>query len=492
MQAITNLTQKDTLSNIIKGLLLATNIAFLVYFVVLAIYARPHYDDLHFMWKMQEMSIFDYVKDMYFSRSGRFGGYLLNGIVFSIINAVGASWFFPLLFIALGILICCYVATKALPKANAFWLCNGVILFYFVYLLTNIDFAVVYWLCALGYYLKFPIAMLFFYLVNKKYCNIWEWIVLILACFTIGAGNEAFSPLFLVFIFINGIFYLHKNAYIISKSFADNRVKRLAILAAIIITLMVIVVVAPGNYARMEDTTQFHSPTSIIEWIKGLAHAGTTYHYFVLFYIPYFLVLMTLSYLLGVKAKVNNWYGEVLDNKKVILIGIILLYAIYIFCTILPSVFLYGNFGIQRNYTHTVFMTMLTLCSTGFVLGYWKSNVEKSAKCLSVVGLLTLFSIIIINCNIDFPIAKSYAESVDNRIMYCNDKQIDGYNGVLEVEPLATVNTVDVKFIVFRVLGSTTSKSSLYYTSENVEAFDEYADYMKRLYKWDFDIVLKQ
>ena len=69
MQAIIDLTQKDTLSNIIKGLLLATNIAFLVYFVVLAIYARPHYDDLHFMWKMQEMSIFDYVKDMYFSRS---------------------------------------------------------------------------------------------------------------------------------------------------------------------------------------------------------------------------------------------------------------------------------------------------------------------------------------------------------------------------------------------------------------------------------------
>lgn len=492
MQAINNLTQKDTLSNIIKGLLLATNIAFLVYFVVLAIYARPHYDDLHFMWKMQEMSIFDYVKDMYFSRSGRFGGYLLNGIVFSIINAVGASWFFPLLFIALGILMCCYVAKKALPKANTFWLCNGVILFYFIYLLTNIDFAVVYWLCALGYYLKFPIALLIFYFINKQKLNIWQWIILTLAVITVGAGNEAFSPLMLVFLFINGLYYLQSNHYNILKTFADNRVRKLCVATAIIVILMVIVVVAPGNYARMNDTTQFHRPTSIVEWIKGLVHAGVTYHYFLLFYIPYYAVLIALSYLLGIKAKVNNWFYDKFENKNSVMLWIIFLYVIYIFCTILPSVFLYGNFGIQRNYTHTVFMTMLTLCTIGFVFGYWKPNVENLAKYLSVIGLITLFSITVINCNLDFPTASSYAESVDNRIAYCNEKQEEGYKGALEVEPLAIANTVDVKYIMFHMLGETTSMASLYYTSENVKAFDEYAEHMKRLYKWDFDIVLKQ
>ncbi|MBR5574426.1 MAG: hypothetical protein IKW35_08040 [Paludibacteraceae bacterium] len=492
MQAITNLTQKDTLANIIKGLLLATNIAFLVYFVVLAIYARPHYDDLHFMWKMQEMSIFDYVKDMYFSRSGRFGAYFLNGVVFSIINAVGISWFFPLLFIALGILISSYVATKALPKVNSFWLCNGVMLFYFVYLLTNIDFAVVYWLCAMGYYLKFPIALLLFYFINKQKLNIWQWIILTLAIITVGAGNEAFSPLMLVFLFINGMYYLYSNHYNLRKTFADNRVRRLCIAAATIVVLMVIVVLAPGNYARMSDTTQFHRPASMVAWIKGLSHAGATYHYFLLFYIPYYTVLIALSYLLGIKAKVNNWFYDKFDNKNSVMLWIILLYVIYIFCTILPSVFLFGNFGIQRNYTHTVFMTMLTLCATGFILGYWEPSVEKLAKYMSVVGLVTLFSITVINCNLDFSIARSYAESVDNRMAYCNDKQIDGYKGILEVEPLAMANTVDVKYIMFRTLGKTTSMPSLYYTSENTKAFDEYADHMKRLYKWDFDIVLKQ
>lgn len=492
MQAITNITQKDTLSNIIKGLLLATNIAFLVYFVVLAVYARPHYDDLHFMWKMQEMSIFDYVKDMYFSRSGRFGGYLLNGVVFSIINAVGVSWFFPLLFIALGILICCYVATKALPKANAFWVCNGVMLFYFVYLLTNIDFAVVYWLCAMGYYLKFPIAMLFFYLVNKMHCNIWERMLLILACFTIGAGNEAFSPLMLVFLFINGIYYLHSNHYNFRTTFADKRVRRLCIAAAMIVILMVIVIVAPGNYARMSDTTQFHSPTSIVEWIKGLVHAGATYHYLLFFYLPYYTVLMALSYLLGVKAKVNNWFGDAFDDKKYVIIKMIFLYVIYIFCTILPSVFLYGNFGIQRNYTHAVFITMLTLCTVGFLLGYWKANVERVLKYVSVAGLLTLFSIMLINCRMDFSVVKAYAESVDNRITYCYDMQNKGTQSILEVEPLNEPITVDVKYMLFHTMGKNNVKPMLYYISDTEETPNEYAYHMKRVYKWDFDIVLKQ
>lgn len=492
MQAITNITQKDTLSNIIKGLLLATNIAFLVYFVVLAVYARPHYDDLHFMWKMQEMSIFDYVKDMYFSRSGRFGGYLLNGVVFSIINAVGVSWFFPLLFIALGILICCYVATKALPKANSFWLCNGVMLFYFVYLLTNIDFAVVYWLCAMGYYLKFPIALLLFYLINKQKLNIWQWIVLTFAIITVGAGNEAFSPLMLVLLFINGMYYLYNNHYDFRKTFSDVRVKKMCLTASIIIVLMIIVIVAPGNYARMSDTTQFHSPTSIVEWIKGLTHAGTIYHYFLLFYIPYYCVLMALAYLLGVKAKVNKWYSNIFNNIKGIFIGVILLYAIYIFCSILPSVFLYGDFGIQRNYTHAVFMSILILCTIGFLLGYWKPAAENKVKYISILGLLILLSVTIINCCIDFPTAKSYAESVDNRITYCNDAQQKGLQGILEVNPIKEPVTIDVKYMFFYIMGENNRKPMLYYISDTKDTPNEYAYHMKRLYKWDFDIVLKQ
>lgn len=77
MYANCNLEKNNRITVAIKWMLVATNIAFLVYYIALAFYSRPHYDDLHFMWKLQKMSIFDYIKDMYFSRSGRFGAYFL-------------------------------------------------------------------------------------------------------------------------------------------------------------------------------------------------------------------------------------------------------------------------------------------------------------------------------------------------------------------------------------------------------------------------------
>lgn len=200
---------------------------------------------------------------------------------------------------------------------------------------------------------------------------------------------------------------------------------------------------------------------------------------------------MAIAYLIGVKSKVYEWFDSVFDNKKRIILGLVLMYTIYIFCTILPSVFLYGNFGIQRNYTHTVFMTMLTLCTIGFLFGYWKIGTKKTVQYLSIIGLVVLLSVTIFNCRMDIPIAKAYANSVDNRISYCNAMKISGYKGVLEVEPLASVKTNDIKSIVFHLIGISTSKPSIYYISENKDAFDEYAYHMQRLYKWDFEIVIK-
>lgn len=494
MYAICNLEKNDRITVAIKWMLVATNIAFFVYYIALAFYYRPHYDDLHFMWKLQELSIFDYITDMYFSRSGRFGGYFLNGVVFSIINAIGISWLFPLLFIVIGISISCYVASDWFPNADKCRLYNFVIFFYFLYILTNIDFAVVYWLCAMGYYLKFPIALLTFSLINKQKLVIWQWIVLLLSVFTIGAGNEAFSPLFLVFLFINGMYRLHLNHYDFRKTFTDMRVKKICIAAAIIIVLLLIVVVAPGNYARLADTTEFHRPDNIVSWITGLVQAIVTYHYFLVFYVPYYLVLIALSCLIGINAKQNSWLDKTtfIAKKRKILLGILFLYVVYIFCTVLSSVFLFGDFGIQRNYTHTVYMTMLVLCLLGFLIGYWNVNVKKIVSILSIIGLSAFFSIMICNIIMDIPTARKYAYAVDERVDVCNEIQKRTHAEIVDVEPLPVPSTIDTKYVIYCLIGDKNIKPMLYYISDTKETPNEYAHHMKRLYNWDFDIVLSE
>ena len=66
------LKNKDLLDRLILVVLILLNTLFLIYWSILAYHSQLHYDDLHFLWKMREMSVFEYVKEMYYTRSGRF------------------------------------------------------------------------------------------------------------------------------------------------------------------------------------------------------------------------------------------------------------------------------------------------------------------------------------------------------------------------------------------------------------------------------------
>ena len=59
-----NITKNNTfIGKVIVASLVVLNVLFLIYWSILAYYSRLHYDDLHFLWKMREMSVFDYVKE---------------------------------------------------------------------------------------------------------------------------------------------------------------------------------------------------------------------------------------------------------------------------------------------------------------------------------------------------------------------------------------------------------------------------------------------
>ena len=134
---------------------------------------------------------------------------------------------------------------------------------------------------------------------------------------------------------------------------------------------------------------------------------------------------------------------------------------------------------------------MFIICSIGFVIGYIKPNLKKVVSWLSVVGLSILLCIIICNIYLDVPSAKTYANSVDERVEYCSDMQEKGYVGVLEVDPLVEPVTIDIKYTILSVIGKSTVKPMLYYISDTEEFPNEYAYHMRHLYDWNFDIVLR-
>lgn len=468
-------------------LVLVLNVLFVIYYLMLAIYSHPHYDDLHFMWKMNEMSIYDYIKDMYLSRSGRFVAYGLNGVIFSVVNIVGFHQFWPIIFYVIGVAICWQAAKDCIKSINSKVLFNVILLLYNIYILINIDFAVFNWLCAMSYYLLAPSCCFLLCYLNKSILNRYEYAILLVLVVFLGGGQEAFTPVVLLIMFFNGLYYWYKNNWKIKDTWSLPQVKRIVYVAIALIILLLVVVVAPGNYTRMADTSQFIHPIGIIGWIKSIAHANGMYLYYMLFYVPYMFILFTITYLLGNKYGKHN-----LDVKqKIKIISILLLYLLlYTLISSLPNVYLYGGFGIQRSYTHCVFVLLLCVAVSGYILGDTgrRSNIP---SLVAIIGLLIFIAIMSINIYNDIPIAKQYSDAVNTRIERLQEMQMNGIKNPVVVKELPQPEVNDVKKCLFTLIGKTASKPSLYYTSDTDTVPNEYMYHFKKVYGLDFDFLIE-
>ena len=473
-------------------ILVFLNILFFAYYASLAYYSRLHYDDLHFLWKLRELSVGDYVKDMYLSRSGRFVDYFLTGIQFKIIISIGEYRFYPLIFWIIGVSICLYVAIHLYTKSHLFLLFNSVLLFYNLFILTNIDFAVFNWLCAMSYYLIPPMLILTIYLLNiNKLKSIFDYTILFLISLILGGSSEAFTPIVLATLFVNFLYYYKVNKYNISVTWTDNRVKDIFLISFIVFICFIVVVIAPGNYARME-MDEFKSPSGIFGYLKGFAEAIVMFFYYFFFYIPYYLVLAVLFIYIGLAARASE-FNIGMKYKKIVF-SISLLFIVYLLLSVFPSVFLWGGFGIQRNYTHVVYFTMMFFVIQAFLFGYFKTNerINGLIKKSLPVGLLIMCCLMAFNIYMDSMSAREYAESVDKRISYLREMNRTGVKGVVEVDPISIPYTTDPKYQFYKLINKkNNSRPVLYYVSDTDTFPNEHAFHLKKYYGFNFMIRLK-
>lgn len=474
-----------------KIFLLILNILFFLYYVMLAFYSRPHYDDLHFLWKLKQMSIGEFVSDMYFTRSGRFIGYFINGIVFKAILFVGEYRFFPILFWFFGIGMCWFFIKMFFHSFSSFLILNTVLLFYNLFVLTNIDFAVFNWLCAMTYYLLPPMLLVTIKLVNTDKLKLTGWIVLIILSMILGGGQEAFTPIALITLFFNGLYFFSKYNYNFKNTWNDMRIRRIICAGSIMIICLIFVIIAPGNYIRL-NANEFISPVGISGYILGFAKAIETFYYFIIFYIPYYLVLSILFILIGGKYSQNSNLINI-SYKRLIVISLIG-YYFYLILSVTPNVYLWSGFGIQRNYTHVVFFTMIFICFQSFIFGYFKVKLirHKLFVYFMNIGLLILSCIMILNLYNDSISARKYAKSVDDRIELLERLNKNGISGLVCVDPIRVPYTIDPKYLFYRLLGKKNNPQSvLYYISDTGKEPNEYAFHFQKVYGLNFLIKLK-
>lgn len=299
----------------------------------------------------------------------------------------------------------------------------------------------------------------------------------------IGGGSEAFTPVVLLLMFVSGMYWWYSKGWNVKETWALPQVRRIVWTAVMILVLFAIVVAAPGNYARMSDTTEFVHPVGLLGWIKAIIDAVVMFFYFMAFYIPYYLIVFALAYYLGAKTDI------ILPAPKgKIVIGIAIAFLAYLSLSSLPNVYLYGGFGIQRSYTHIVLAMILSILTIGFVLGMGKRP-SKPGWC--IVGGMAVFSIIMcINIVKDTPSARAYGKAVDERIEHLCDLRDNGQKETVAVPKLPIPYTEDTKHFLLTLIGKETPQPVLYYISDTDTVPNEYEYHMRRVLNLGFDFVL--
>ena len=481
-----NITKNNAfIGKVIVASLVVLNILFLAYWSILAYYSQLHYDDLHFLWKMREMSVFDYVKEMYYTRSGRFVGYAINGVVSIITDTIGFHQLWALFYYALGLGVCWLVVKDLKFTVSRFSLFMGMCFAYNVYVLTNIDFPVFFWLCAMSYYLFLPLACLLLKYLNMEKLKWWQWLIMLVIAVLIGGGSEVFSPVVLLLMFVCGMYWWHSKEWKVEETWALPQIRRIVWTAILILILFVIVVAAPGNYVRMSDTEQFVHPHGLFGWIMAIGEAIVMFFYFMAFYAPYYLIVFVLAYYVGGKIEV-----KLPQAKSKIVVELILVFMAYLVIASLPNVYLYGGFGIQRSYTHIVFALLLTVIAIGGVLGIGNNSLKPGW--IAVGGMSLLAVIMCVNIINDTPTARAYGKAVDDRIEYLSALKDKGQKEIVKVSPLPVPYTEDPKHLILNLLGKDTPMSVLYYISDTDVVPNEYEYHMKRVLELDFDFVLTE
>lgn len=485
------LNKNNWLEKGVIGLLVVLNALFLYYWVGLAANYCMHYDDVHFMWKLREYSIFEYVKEMYMTRGGNYISYGLNGVIFTISNWVGTYRIWAILFYALGIVIT-WGAFRDMPfiKNSGYkgWL--GVITLYNVYVLTSVDYAVFTWLCAMEYYLFAPLFCLMLRYLLKDVLQWWQWVLLIAIGAFIAGNAISISTVTFAVLFVYGMWMWYREGWNIKSTWNKPQVRRLLLVTAVMLVLFTIMFVAPGNWNRMDDEFDIEQPQNIAEFGIAMAKCIIMFMYMMVFYLPYHLIAMAF----GVWAGVNHPIELSVSRKKAILITLCVA-VVYLLISVAPLAYLSNGFQIQRNYIQIGFFYVLAF----FILGYlWFNQTKKDgAKTDRSIQLsmyvCTLFLIVIMCLNIkqDLPVARAYNKAHQERETYLLELQRKGQKETVSVDPFPSTHTSDAKQNMLKLLGKNTSSQAIYYESDTSFEPNEYEGSIRKLYLLDFDFVLE-
>lgn len=460
-----------------------TNISFVVYYLMLAVFNRPSQDDWIFLKVINSLSSRDFLSHVYCHQSGRLAGYFLHTINYSIFNAENIAQAMPALSYILSVVLT-YLTVRRVVNASKVTLVGLAFFIVNILIICNFEFSAFYWCCAsLGIFGAVLYVYLFVLLMDFR--NVWaDKVQISLVTLFIALSSEVFTPLFAGLLFLAIVYrYIYCKSMKCLLANSGNR----WIMAAILVLLIgtIVVVAAPGNYERAAEEI-YVKPSSFTQFLAIWIGNFATYFYLLAFKFPYLLADATVMAFIGMKGAkfpINCSYKQLAICSSV-------LYIAFIVLSVFPMAYLMSGFGFQRFYTPCIYVGIVIIALHGWKLGdmYHKRLAGKLFPAFTSVCLLMVSSAMIFNLCYDTPIAKSYAESVDSRTYSILQHKNGGTNTPLELDKLADVHSINLKYLIVR-----SNKPVLYYSDDISTDPNSYSNMcISGFYELDFPIVLKQ
>ncbi len=461
------------------------NVLFVLYYIMLSTCTQLHYDDMNMLVGLKD-GFWQHIQFLYNTNAGRISQFVIVGSLVKLIGVLGNYyWILPILMGGAAFYFTWLALSNLFTKEMRLLAFLSIMLAFNLSILTNIEFSLFYWIVGTIYYWLMPLFLLLMKLVMKKNITKVNYISMIVLAVIIGLIHETFTPFVLIVLFVYGMYLFKKCNYKFSVGIKDSNIQRVLLVALIMIISLFVVILAPGTFARVDNTHGGFQVDSFLSLIQGFANGFVMYSYFQLFYVPYYFILACVFCCLGMKSNYKF-------NMIHIYMAILCLFT-HISFIVLCNVLLTGGFGIQRVYTPVVFSTIMAVCFIGFAIGAQLEKYRYILKPSCTIGVIILICVMIGNLYIDIPSAQRFAASVDERIEYALEQKAQGFEDkVLEVPPIEIPYTFDTKYVLLRMLNIETNRPVLHPSFHDTGThLNRYAIAYDNYYKLGFKILPK-
>ena len=390
--------------------IIISNLFSTFYLLALGNYNNLLVDDYLFASELREEGFIKFIIDMYLNWQGRFGSFFISSVFYKTVsNNMIILTVLHLLVAYTGV----FLLLKLLLKKD-FWIQLSLsILLINSALLGLFEISTFYWLCGSSYIMLISLTFILIWSIfNRKLSNWLSYPIIITLSIIIGGGAESYTPLLILILGIYMIFQFIKSP---NLYFKDSVNIRLFITLILLSIFLIIMIIAPGNKARLdyvENELHFSHPTGIALFLKT-CRAMINFLYLLVSKLHFYILVIPAFIWIGSQSghlatnKLFTGKNHTLRYFILSVIGLLLFFWI----SLLPGVYAMNDLMPLRSLSYVSFVMIVFFSYWGLYWGihYHYSKIKNVLIISSLIIITSLTTFRIIN---DIPKAKTYNKNI--------------------------------------------------------------------------------